>query len=204
MLVSAAVNSKKAYVNKYINNKTELKEFLEYESIKYGRKNTRMPLVCLTEQAYLYKYNVLLRKAEYYINTGKKFRGFLYKALLYRYGNEHQIHIPINTFDRGLKLMHLGPILVNGRVKGGKDISLHINTSIVAGGTNDGAPILEEGIVVGVGAVILGDISLAKNIAVGANAVVNKTFEEENIVIAGVPARKVSNNGRLKWNKDKK
>ncbi|WP_186431546.1 serine acetyltransferase [Clostridium sp. BSD9I1] len=199
--MSAAVNSKRAYVNKYINNKTELKEFLEYESIKYGRKNTRMPFICLTEQSYLYKYNVFLRKTEYYINTGKKFRGLLYKALLYRYGNDHQIHIPINTFDRGLKLMHLGPILVNGRVKGGKDISLHINTSIVAGGTNDGTPILEDGVIVGVGAVIVGDIKLAKNIAVGANSVVNKTFEEENIAIAGVPAKKISNNGRLEWNK---
>lgn len=99
--------------------------------------------------------------------------------------------------------MHLGPILVNGNVRAGKDISLHINTSIVAGGTNNGAPVLEDGIVVGVGAVILGNIRLAKNIAVGANAVVNKTFEEENIAIAGVPAKKVSNNGRLEWVKQR-
>lgn len=188
---------------RFINNKKELKEFLEYERKNYGRRSTRMPLICIRESSYLWKYNVLLRKTEYYVNTGNKLMSFIYRAILAKYKNKHQIYIPINTFDRGLKMMHLGPILVNGRVKGGKDIALHINTSLVAGGTNDGTPVLEDGVVVGVGAVILGDIRLAKNIAVGANAVVNKSFEEENIAIAGIPAKKISNSGRLEWNKKK-
>lgn len=46
---------------------------------------------------------------------------------------------------------------------------------------------------------MLGDVRLADNIAVGANAVVNKSFDEENIAIAGVPAKKISNNGRKVW-----
>lgn len=87
--------------------------------------------------------------------------------------------------------MHLGPILVNRKVVGGKNIALHINTSLVAGGTDDEAPILEDGIVIGVGAVVLGSVRLACNIAVGANAVVNKSFDEENIAVAGVPAKKL-------------
>ncbi|SJZ81613.1 serine O-acetyltransferase [Globicatella sulfidifaciens] len=100
--------------------------------------------------------------------------------------------------------MHLGPILVNGKVKAGKNISIHINTSIVAGGPDNGAPVLEDGIVIGVGAVVLGPIKIAKNIAIGANAVVNKTFLEENIAIAGVPAKKISDNGRVAWSKNQK
>lgn len=186
----------------YLDSKTKLREFLEYECNKYGISNTRMPLICITERSLLWKYNWLLRNTEYYVNTKKKIRGLIFKTLLYRYQNKYLIHIPINTFGCGLKLMHLGPILVNGKVRGGKNISLHINTSIVAGGTNDGTPVLGDGVVVGVGAVILGDIQIAKNIAIGANAVVNKTFEEENIAIAGVPAKKISNNGRLEWNKN--
>lgn len=42
------------------------------------------------------------------------------------------------------------------------------------------------------------------NIAIGANAVVNKNFTEENIAIAGIPAKKISNNGALEWNKNNK
>lgn len=193
------MNKNKVYITK----KSDLKDFLKYESEKYGFKNSNMPLVCIREVDYLYKYNVLLRKTEYYINTGKRIRGNLFKILLNRYGNKNHIHIPINTFDKGLKLMHLGPILVNSRVRAGKDIALHINTSIVAGGSNDYTPIIEDGCVIGVGAVILGKVHLAKNIAVGANSVVNKSFYEENIAIAGVPAKKISNNGRLNWNRGK-
>lgn len=184
-----------------IQSKQDLKNFLNIEKEKYGRKSIKAPLICIGERSYLWKHNVLLRKTEYYVNTGNKLMGIIYKVLLSRFQIKHQIHIPINTFDCGLKLMHLGPILVNGNVRGGKNVSLHINTSLVAGGTNDGTPVLGDGVVVGVGAVLLGDIRLAKNIAVGANAVVNKSFDEENIAIAGVPAKKVSSNGRLEWNK---
>lgn len=183
-----------------INNKSDLKDFLIYESKKYKRKNVKMPFFCITESQFLWKHMVLLRKTEYYINTKNKVMGFIYKVLLKRYQNIHQIHIPVNSFDKGLKIMHLGPVLVNGKVKGGKDITLHINTTLAAGGTDDGTPILEDGVILGVGAVILGEVHLAKNIAVGANALVNKSFEDENISIAGVPAKKISNNGRLSWN----
>ncbi len=96
--------------------------------------------------------------------------------------------------------MHLGPILTNGNVKIGKDCALHINTSFVAQGASSGAPQLGDGVVAGVGSVVLG-VYVANNVAIGANALVNKSVEEENIVIAGVPVRKVSNNGRLGWNK---
>lgn len=64
-------------------------------------------------------------------------------------------------------------------------------------------PTLDDGVIVGVGAVVLGGIYVAKNVAIGANAVVNKDITEENIAVAGVPAKKISNNGRLEWNKKK-
>ena len=99
--------------------------------------------------------------------------------------------------------MHIGPVLMNGRVTVGKDCSFHINTALVAGGTNDDVPCLEDGVVVGIGAVVLGNVHVARNVAIGANAVVNKIVADENIAVAGVPAHKVSNGGRLNWNKNK-
>lgn len=50
-------------------------------------------------------------------------------------------------------------------------------------------------IYLGAGAKLLIGIHLADNIIVGANAVVTKSFEEHNIVIAGIPAKKISNKG---------
>ena len=114
------------------------------------------------------------------------------------------LHIPLNVFGRGLKVMHLGPILVNSRCHVGEDCSLHINTSLVAGGTNDDVPVLGNHVVVGVGAVIVGGVHIADYTAIGANAVVNKDVQEENTCVAGVPARKISNNGSREWNKKNK
>lgn len=99
--------------------------------------------------------------------------------------------------------MHLGSILVNGRVKVGKDCAIHINTAIVAQGVNGGVPALGDGIVIGCGATICGNVRIANGIAIGANALVNKNFDEENIAIAGVPAKKISDNGRWQWGSSK-
>ena len=98
--------------------------------------------------------------------------------------------------------MHLGPILTNGQTQIGENVSIHINTAFVAKGTTNDAPIIGNGCVIGTGAVIVGRIRIADNVAVGANSVVCKDVLEENIAIAGIPAKKVSNNGRLQWNKN--
>ena len=51
------------------------------------------------------------------------------------------------------------------------------------------------GVYLGAGAKLLIGVHLADNIIVGANAVVTKSFKENNIVIAGIPAKKISNKG---------
>ena len=137
------------------------------------------------------------------MNTGHKLMACIYKVRLTRMQNRYALHIPANTCGKGLKIMHVGPVLINGNDTVGKDCVFHINTALVAGGTNDGVPCLEEGVIVGIGAVLLGNIQVKRNVAIGANAVVNKSIEEENIAVAGVPAKKISNGGSLNWNKKK-
>lgn len=185
-----------------ITTKKELNEFLDYESKKYSRKSTRKPFLMVRESDVLYKYIYILRKTEYYKNTNNRLMKTIYHYQLKRMSLKYSIHIPLNCFDKGLKIMHVGPVLINGKVKAGKDISLHINTSVVAGGSNGAAPVLGDGVILGVGSVILGDVNIANNVAIGANAVVNKSFQEENIAIAGVPAKKISNNGSAEWRKN--
>jgi len=41
----------------------------------------------------------------------------------------------------------------------------------------------------------MGEITIANGVAIGANSVVNKSIHEQNITVAGVPAKKVSNKG---------
>lgn len=185
-----------------IKSKSELEEWITYERRKYGgRFGLFAEILAVTEVGILRKHQVLLRKAEYHLNSGHKIRMLLYRYRTIRMQNKYGMHIPLNACSKGLQIMHVGPVLINGKAIVGKDCYFHINTALVAGGTNDEAPILEDGVVVGIGAVILGGVHIARNVAIGANAVVNKDVLEENIAVAGVPAHKISNRGRLEWNK---
>lgn len=187
-----------------IQSKSDLKKYLKYEASKYGLKKASKGFVlggAGRGAKLLFRYNWLLRKTEYFLNTNKKLRYTIYKLRLKRYSFRTGIHIPPNCFDIGLKIMHLGPILVNGNCKVGKDCSIHIMTSLVATNDKEAAPKLGDGVIIGVGSVLIGDIFINNNIVVGANSTVTKSFEEENIAIAGSPAVKISNNGRLNWSK---
>ena len=185
-----------------INNKEDLKRFLEIERIRYGRKNTGIPLLAIRENQILWKHTVLLRKSEYHTNTGHRLLSLFYRFRLRRLQTKYCLNVPINVFDAGLKIMHLTPVLVNSDARVGKNCTLHMNAGIVAGGTNDCVPRLGDDIVLGIGAVVLGDVALANGIVVGANSVVTKSFSEENITIAGMPAKKVSDRGSDSWSKE--
>lgn len=188
---------------KYIQSKQDLKRFLEKETSFYRNKWQKFLPINIGEGQILLKHICLLRKTEYYLNSGKKIRYILSRVRLIRLQNKFSLHIPLNVFDIGLHIMHLGPILVNHKAVVGKNCAIHINSGIVSGGI-EGEPVLGDDIVIGIGSYILGNVYLADGIAVGANSTVIRSFEEQNIAIAGSPARKISNNGRFSWNKKKK
>jgi serine O-acetyltransferase len=183
--------------NKRINTRKDLKEWLKYENENYGTRWFRR-ILTISEIDILRRHQTLLRKTEYYTNTGHKIISTYYKVRLLRIQNKYMLHIPLNTCGKGLRLMHVGPV---GRVTVGRDCVFHINTALVAGGTNDGVPYLGDGVILGIGAVIVGNVHIASNVAIGANAVVNKDFLEPEITIAGVPAQKISNIGSSYWNR---
>ena len=66
-----------------------------------------------------------------------------------------------------------------------------MNNCIGNNGLTNLCPKIGNNVDVGFGAVIIGDIEIADDIKIGANAVVNKSFLEPGITIAGVPAKRV-------------
>lgn len=185
--------------NGIINSRADLKDWLAHEKKRGNARGGIYYLLQIRENEILYRHMRLLRYAEYHKNTGHTLRYKIAFLRLLRFQNHHAIHVPLNVCGRGFKIMHLGPILINGNVRIGQDCTMHINTSLVAGGTNDGTPVLGDHIVVGVGAVILGAIYISDYVAVGANAVVNKDILEKGITVAGVPAKKISDHGTTMW-----
>lgn len=56
-------------------------------------------------------------------------------------------------------------------------------------------PTIGDNVWIGPGAKIFGRITIASRCAIGANAVVNRSFTDEDISIAGIPAKKVGDKG---------
>ena len=94
-----------------------------------------------------------------------------------------------NVFGPGLRIWHYGNIVVNAYARVGRNCTLHGDNCIGNDGFGSKSPRIGDNVDIGVGAKIIGDIQIASNVIIGAGAVVNKDFLEENIVIAGVPAK---------------
>ena len=105
--------------------------------------------------------------------------------------------IPCNVFGPGLSIAHYGTFIVNENACIGSNCRLHACVNIgTVPGVENAAPIIGDNVYIAPGVKIYGKIKIANGCIIGANAVVNKSFEEENICIAGVPCRKISDLGR--------
>ena len=147
---------------------------------------------------YSIRFLKILRKCEYYKNCKNgwwylpmkillKFR--LEKARL-KYG----WFIPVNSCDEGLSLPHCGPIIINCNSHIGKNCRIHVGVNIgTKAGYGDKSPVIGDYVYIGPGAKLFGEIYIGEESAIGANAVVTKSFENGHAVILGVPAKQVSN-----------
>jgi serine O-acetyltransferase len=146
-----------------------------------------------------WKFQRLLRTIEYYKNCKK---GIFWKIYLFflkwKFHNLSLLlgyHVEPDVCGPGLSL-HFYSIGINGYAKIGANcrISPGVNIGEKAGGAGL-APKIGDNVYIGPGAKLFGDITIADGIAIGANAVVNKSFLEPGISIGGIPAKKISDKG---------
>lgn len=150
----------------------------------------------------IWKFQRLLRKVEFLENCKKDPISKLI-CLQARYSLESLsiklgFTIPRNIFGPGLSIAHRGPIVIHHGVQVGENCRIHHGVTIGTDLVREGLPTLGNNVVISTGVVIVGPISIADGIAIGANSYVNKSFDEPNIAIAGCPAKKISNKGSEK------
>ena len=150
-------------------------------------------LMCRLDGDFNLLYLHVLRRYEFVMNclTGwkKRFLSFFLKRRLHRLSVITGIYVPPNTFGKGLFIPHWGAIVVNDNARFGENCVVQncVNVSDgVVGGNH---------IYLGAGAKIMLNVHIADDVIVGANAVVTKNVERPNVVVAGVPARIISENG---------
>lgn len=185
-----------------IDTKVKLKGYLSFEKKLYqaiGYKGKLHSFLTKCEVGMLYSYIYVLRHDEFFSNTKG---GLFHKIGRLYYRRKHNllgirlgISIPINTFEKGLLIYHSQGIIVHKDARCGSNCKLHgmncIGNNGKGGGENN-CPVIGDNLDLGVGAIVIGNVHLGDNTIVAANAVVCKSFDEDNQILAGVPAKIIS------------
>ena len=139
--------------------KSDLQRYLELDRRALGiRRAKRPPLTGYR----VWKFQVALRKHEYYANTGRSLFGRIMKKF---WGAVHEIYgvrlgfsIPINVFGPGLRINHYGLIVVNPKARVGAFCDIHQGVNIGEGFGKDDVPEIGDHVYIGPGAKIYGRI----------------------------------------------
>lgn len=179
-----------------INSFAELRRWLRYEKPLYP--NHLYDYLTRYQRVYNWRFIRALRWTEFFRYKAK--RNCLY-YLLYlistriknRIGVKIGVEIEASTFGPGLIIHHNGSIVVSNHARVGDNCQLHGDNCIgnLGGPVDSGSPTVGDNVDIGVGAKLLGPITIADGIRIGANAVVLSSFTEPGITIAGIPARQV-------------
>lgn len=177
-----------------IDSKEALQRYLDQDRLALNRQHDKHPKMFHDE---IWKFEILLRKVEYDINCRSGFPGIVitkyHKFRFHRLSVKLGFTIPPNVFCEGLAIPHYGTIVVHGNVKAGRNCRLQEGVTIGAVNGSHDAAVIGNNCYFGSGAKVLGAVTIADDVAVGAGAVVTKDITEPGTTWAGVPAVKISN-----------
>lgn len=138
-----------------------------------------------------YKAVLVNQRYRKYKDNNNTFLKFLYSFKANHYASKYNLEL-YGKYGKNLRIWH-GNIIINGQAKIGDNVNFHGNNCI--GETKNGTPVIGNNVEIGYGATIIGNIKIADNITIGANSLVNKSFAEEGVIIAGNPAHIISKKG---------
>ena len=165
-----------------------MKEIIAYEKKLYFRDRKHYLISRLThEDNYLlWKYVYYLRREE---GAGNKLAALYFRRRKNDLGAKLGVIAYAGCCGKGLHIWHYGSVIISGDAKIGEDCTFHGQACIGNNGSSEAAPVIGNHVDIGVGARILGDIYIADNVKIGANAVVTKSCYEEGATLVGFPAQ---------------
>ncbi len=180
--------------------RNELVYFLEADRISLGQKLSK-PRIIGDD---IWKFQRALRHYEFWLRRPSSFwtllPRFFWHYRYYKFSIRLNFEIPPFVTGPGLSLAHRGPIIINPHARIGKNCRIHSGVNIgTSAGTQDHAPIIGDNCYLGPGAKVFGAIKIANGIAVAAQSVVNRSFEESNITIGGIPSKIISRKSALPY-----
>ena len=163
---------------------------LAYEKKMYftGKKDYLTAMVTNEDNYLIWKYMTCLRREA---AARSKFTAYFWRRRKNNLGSRLGLQIYAGTCARGLHIWHYGSVIISGDAAVGENCTIHGQACIGSDGASDVAPVLGKNLDIGVGAKIIGGVTLADNIRVGAGAVVVKSCDTPGATLVGVPARPV-------------
>jgi len=151
------------------------------------------------------KYTVILRIYEFLLNTNKN-KILLYSAKFYYRRLSHKLGFSIgpNVFKKGVAIVHHGLLIIDPTTRIDENCRIHMGVHI--GGSAKFvppedqslySPRIGKNVYIGPGAKIYGPVEIGDDCTIGANAVVTKSFPDNGLTIAGVPAKVIHKNDGL-------
>ncbi len=159
-------------------------------------KTILLARISLSDNYDIYRFLLHLRRYEYLISRRttlfKKLQRFYNLRQYQKFSKRLGYMIGDGVLGDDVILYHKGSIIINSDARIGEGCKFHGDCCIGVAHTGaSGCPTIGKNVDIGIGVRILGNIYIADNIVIGANAVVTKSFYEPGITIAGIPAKKI-------------
>ena len=145
----------------------------------------------------MFKICLLYRICNYFYCNNNNFLLNLFKIFNRYYQTKYCIDLSYKTaIGSGLYLGHVFSIVISPKAKIGKNVnfSQNVTVGLASRGSRKGYPTIGNHVYIGPGAIIIGNINIGDNVAIGANCVVTKDIPD-NAVVVGVPGKIISYNG---------
>ena len=161
---------------------------LEYEKKLYFRSKKEYFISWIThEDNYLiWKYITYLRREE---GASNKLTEYFWRRKKNDLGAKLGFVTYAGCCGKGLRIWHWGSVIISGDAKIGENCTFHGQACIGSDGRSERAPVIGNNVDIGVGARIIGDVTIADDVRIGANAVVTKSCYEPGATLVGCPAQ---------------
>lgn len=173
-----------------IKTKKDLEYYLLCDKLARGETKARPSLI----GDRLWKFQILYRKSEYHYNNKEK---LLHKlAYLFYYfrfrcqRNKMCSEFPLNVFAEGLVIWHGQNIIVNENARVGRNFSISAGCCI--GHAHGLVPVIGDNVEMNIGSRVLGGVTIADDVTIGAGALVVKNIDTPHTTWGGLPAKCIS------------
>jgi serine O-acetyltransferase len=145
----------------------------------------------------LARFTMVMRLYEYLLNTRKlRLLALPVRIWFRRFSIRLGFSLGPNIFGPGVAIIHYGLLVIDPTTRIGKNCRIHMGTHIggaaqfvEAEDAYKYSPRIGDNVYLGPGCKLYGPIRIGNNCVVGANAVVTRSFEEDGLILAGVPAK---------------